>query len=267
MWGTNLRVGAVVIGTLALYTALANMIPQVQSEVPKQLTLGANVTPEQLVAAGQDLYNGSGGCTACHGLGGRAPNILTDEKGTGLIGARCASRQPGKDCKVYLHEALVEPGEYVAPGYEPIMPNLARTMTPQQIWALVAFLQSQGGEVTVTAADLPAEGHGAGADAEGGAGGSGGGFAGGSTDPMTMMRDGGCLGCHQIGDEGASLGPAFTTLGARQSAAQIRQSILDPDAKVAAGYENFKGMMPKGLGDQMTATQLEALVQYLAARK
>lgn len=263
MWGTNLKVGGVVIGTLALYTAVANMIPQVQSEVPRQLSLGANVTPEQLVTAGQELYNGAGGCTACHGLGERAPNLLTDERGTGQIGARCATRQPGRDCKTYLHEALVEPGEFVASGYQPIMPDMSRTLSPAQIWALVAFLESQGGTVTVTAADLPSESHGE--ETEGAS--TGGGFAGGSTEPVTMLRDGGCFGCHQLGEEGASLGPNFDHVGGRQSAAQIRQSILDPDAKVAAGYENFKGMMPKGLGDQMTATQLEALVNYLAGRK
>ena len=263
MWGTNLKVGGVVIGTLALYTAVANVIPQVQSEVPRQLSLGANVTPEELVAAGTELYNGAGGCTACHGLGERAPNLLTDERGTGQIGARCATRQSGKDCKVYLHEALVEPAEFVVAGYQAIMPDISRTLSPQQVWALVAFLQSQGGTVTVTAEDLPSEGHGP--ETEEAAG--GGGFANGSTDPTTMLRDGGCLGCHQLGEEGATLGPSFNGIGGRSSAATIRQSILDPDAKVAAGFENFKGMMPKGLGDQMTATQLEALVQFLAGRK
>ena len=263
MWGTNLKVGGVVIGTLALYTAVANVIPQVQSEVPKNISLGADVTPEQLVSIGQDIYNGSGGCAACHGLG-RAPNLLTDERGTGQIGARCGSRESGKDCKEYLHEALVKPTAFVPPGYEPIMPDFSKTMKPAEIWALVAFLQSQGGTVTVTGADIPAE---SGAGEEGGGGAPAAGFAGGSTDPTTMLRDGGCLGCHQLGEEGATLGPSFNGIGGRSSAATIRQSILDPDAKVAAGFENFKGMMPKGLGDQMTATQLEALVQFLAGRK
>jgi mono/diheme cytochrome c family protein len=82
-----------------------------------------------------------------------------------------------------------------------------------------------------------------------------------------MLRGGGCFGCHKLGDEGATLGPDFTRIGARASAAVIRQGILDPDARVAPGYENFKGVMPKGLGDQMTATQLETLVQFLAGRK
>src|SRR2546425_6786368 len=97
MWANNLRIIAVVLGTLALYTLIANKIPQVQSEVPHALTLGSNVTPEQLVSAGDQLYHGAGGCTACHGLGTRAPNLLTDEKGLGPIGARCGKREPGKD--------------------------------------------------------------------------------------------------------------------------------------------------------------------------
>ena len=46
MWATNLKVLGIVVGTLALYTLIANSIPQVQSEVPQTLTLGASVTPE-----------------------------------------------------------------------------------------------------------------------------------------------------------------------------------------------------------------------------
>src|SRR3954467_900823 len=155
MWGTNLRIIGVVLGTLALYTLIANKIPQVQSEVPKALSLGANVTPEQLVSAGDQLYRGAGGCTACHGLGTRAPNLLTDEKGQGPIGARCGKREAGKDCKAYIYESLTSPRAYVVAGYEPIMPDMGRTLSPQQLWALDAFLESNGGTVDVKASDIP----------------------------------------------------------------------------------------------------------------
>src|SRR5204863_9011236 len=101
MWAINLRIIGVVLGTLALYTLIANKIPQVQSEVPHALSLDANVTPQQLVAPGEHLFNGIGGCTMCHGLGTHAPNLLTDETGTGTIGVRCAKREPGKNCKQY----------------------------------------------------------------------------------------------------------------------------------------------------------------------
>jgi len=116
MWATNAKIVGIVLGTLALYTLIANKIPQVQSEVPQALTLGANVTPEQLVAAGQKVYTGIGGCTTCHGLGERAPNLLTDEKGQGPIGARCGKREPEKTCKQYLYESLDNPTAYETGG-------------------------------------------------------------------------------------------------------------------------------------------------------
>jgi mono/diheme cytochrome c family protein len=269
MWSINLRIFGVVLGTLALYTLIANKIPQVQSEVPRALTLGANVTPEQLVQAGDEIFHGAGGCTACHGLGTRAPNLLTDEKGQGSIGARCAKREAGKDCKVYLHEALTQPGAFVVAGYEPIMPDLSRTLSPQQIWALIAYLESQGGTVDVAPSDIP-QGHPltpGGSPGSPGSTGAGGGMAGGSTDPTALFTAGGCVACHKLGAEGGAVGPDLTHIGGRANANYIRESILDPGAKVANGYEPMAGVMPKTFGDQMTAAQLEALVRFLAARK
>ncbi len=265
MWATNLKILGVVLGTLALYTLIANKIPQVQSEVPRALTLGADVTPEQLVQAGEQVFTGIGGCTTCHGLGTRAPNLLTDEKGQGPIGARCGRREPGKDCKSYLHEALTQPGVFVVPGYEPIMPDMTRTLSPQQIWAVIAYLESQGGTVTVSASDIPAETPGPRAGSGGGGGGPG--IAGGSTDPMAMIRAAGCIGCHKIGAEGAVVGPDLTHVGGRLDAAGIREAILQPDAKITKGFEKFAGIMPKTFGDQLTANQIEALIRFLAARK
>ncbi|PYP09007.1 MAG: hypothetical protein DMD59_10420 [Gemmatimonadetes bacterium] len=265
MWAINLRIIGVVLGTLALYTLIANKIPQVQSEVPHALTLGANVTPEQLTSAGDQLYHGAGGCTACHGLGTRAPNLLTDEKGQGPVGARCGKREAGKDCKAYLYESLTSPRAYVVAGYEPIMPEMGRILSPQQIWALVAFLESNGGTVDVTASDIPAASAAGGPGAPGAA--TAAGIAGGSTDPMTMVRGAGCTGCHKINGEGGAIGPDLTHVGSRLSANLIRESILLPDAKTAKGYEKFKGVMPKTFGHQFTAEQLEALVQFLAGHK
>jgi len=263
MWAINLRIFGVVLGTLALYTLIANKIPQVQSEVPRALSLGANVTPEQLVAAGDQLFHGAGGCTTCHGLGTRAPNLLTDEKGQGPIGARCGKREPGKDCKAYLYESLTNPRAYVVPGYEPIMPDMGRTLSPQQLWALVAFLESNGGAVDVSASDIPSST----TSTPSTSATPSAGIAGGSTDPMTIIRGAGCTGCHKINGEGGAIGPDLTHVGSRLSANLIRESILTPDAKVAKGYEKFKGIMPKVFGNQLTGAQLEALVQFLAAHK
>jgi len=260
MWQTNLKVLAVGALVLAFYTGVAHIIPQLESEVPEALDLSSGATPEMLVAAGEKAYNGAGGCTACHGLGTRAPNLLTDERGTGQIGARCANRESGKDCKQYLLEAMTEPGKFVAPGYEPIMPDMRRQLAMDQIWALIAFLQSQGGEVTVTADDVQAASGESGGAAPSGSGPSGGG----STDPMELLNGNACMGCHALQGAGGAVGPPFDGIGSRLSRDLIRESIIDPNAKASPGFEDFKGMMPTNFGTDLSAVQVEALVTFLA---
>jgi len=269
MWATNVKIVGIVLGVLALYTLIANKIPQVQSEVPQALALGANVTPEQLVTAGEKVFNGIGGCTTCHGLGTRAPNLLTDEKGTGPIGARCGKREPGKTCKQYLLESLDNPTAYVVAGYQPIMPVMAKQLSPEQVWAVIAFLESQGGTVDVSAADIPAPTPGAlTPGASPGSPGSGPpGFAAGSTDPKAIIQAAGCLACHKLDGQGQMIAPDLTHVGSRRAAESIRKKILDPASSVAKGYEKLAGIMPKTFGSMMNASQLEALVQYLAAHK
>lgn len=268
---TNVKILLIVFGTLGLYTLVASSIPQVQSEVPEQLSFGADVTPEELVAAGEQLFSGAGGCTACHGLGTRAPNLLTGHEGLGAIGVRCSDRVAGQDCKAYLHESMVAPAEYVVEGFQPIMPDASRTLTPNQIWALVAYLESQGGEVTVTGADLQstvgAAPPGAGGPGAGGAA-AGGGTVGapGGTDPVALLENNLCLNCHTIDDRGVELGPSFNGVGSRLDAAAIRTSILEPNAGAAEGFEALMGTMPTNFGQMFTAAQLEAIVQYLAGR-
>lgn len=268
MFLTNLKILIVVAFTLAAYTLVANMIPQIESEVPEELSLSGEVTAEQLIAAGERVYNGAGGCTACHGLGTRAPNLLTSEGEMGPIGNRCADRQPGSDCKEYLHASLIDPGAYVVEGYAAIMPDVRRTLSDNQIWALVAFLQSQGGEVTVTAADIAADGSEAPTAApSASAAAAGAGTAPATDDPGQLISELGCLACHQLDGEGNAIGPSLDDVGARRDAAYIRESILDPVAQASPGYENLTSLMPPDFGERMTAAQLEALVRFLAERK
>lgn len=263
MWATNLKVIGVVVGTLLLYTAICNKIPQMQSDVPQKIALGANSTPEQLVAAGEKVFNGIGGCTSCHGLGTRAPNLLTDEKGTGPIGARCGKREAGKTCKQYLFESLDQPAAYVVLGYQPIMPQITKLIPVEQAWAVVAFLESQGGTVDVTGADLgPATGGGGAAPAA-----AGGGFANGSSDPKAIIKEAGCTNCHTIDGAGGTMGPNLTHVGSRRDLASLHKKITDPGSDTAKGFENFAGVMPKNFGTMMSPAQLDALVHYLETHK
>lgn len=268
---TNLKIVSVVIGTILFYTFLANSIPQVESEVPQELTLGADFSVDEIVAAGDELYFGAGGCTTCHGTGTRAPDLLAGgPPGEGLIGARCGDRIPGTVCKEYLHQSLVQPNAYVVEGFQPIMPDMSRTLSEAQIWALIAYMESQGGEVSVTADDLrgamQAEGE-TRVEVPGTGAGTGPVAAGTTMDPVALLRENQCLVCHQLGDEGGPIGPPLTGIGARGDADFIRRGILDPNAEISPGYESFAGTMPTTFGQQFTAAQLEAVVQYLSAQR
>ena len=128
-------------------------------------------------------------------------------------------------------------------GFNPIMPDVSRTLSDDQIWALVAFLQAQGGEVTVSAEDVAAaaeEGGAAEPAANGGAN-VGGADVAVADDPVELMRELGCFACHQLGDEGNTIGPPFTDVGARRDAGYIRESILDPGADLVRYLSNQTG--------------------------
>src|SRR2546428_13132530 len=114
------------------------------------------------------------------------------------------------------------------------MPVMAKQLSPQQIWAVIAFLESQGGTVDVTASDIPAEG---GAGAPGvSPGPTGPGVAGGSTDPKVIIQAARCLACHKLDGQGQVIAPHLTHVGSRRHAESIRQEILHPAAASAQGY-------------------------------
>ncbi|MGH7445361.1 MAG: c-type cytochrome, partial [Longimicrobiales bacterium] len=86
-------------------------------------------------------------------------------------------------------------------------------------------------------------------------------------DPMELMRANQCTLCHIIDGEGGPIGPALDDVGSRLDADGIRHSILQPNADTASGYEAVAGTMPATFGAQLTAAQLEVLVEYLRGRQ
>lgn len=257
MWATNLKIVALGLAVIGFYTAVARIIPQLQSEVPQPVVVGAESSPEELITAGEGVY--STVCTACHGLGTRAPNLLSDHAGLGPIGARCLARL-GAGCKDYLSTSLTSPGDSVLEGFANIMPDMQTQLDANQIWAVIAYLQSQGGEMTVTGEDIQRT---AGTVATAG----GGATLSATTDPLELLREKACLGCHAIDGQGPPIGPPFDGIGARLSRNQIREAILNPNSSVAKGFEQFAGMMPPNFGDQLSAAQLERIVEFLAGRR
>lgn len=254
MWQTNVKIVLVVFLTLGVFTLVSNIIPQVPSEVPERVEVGPDATPEELVAMGEELYFGAGGCDACHRPDGeRAPPLL------GVAGINCQERVPDMTCKEYLHQSLVDPGAHITEGYEPIMPDASQFLTPGQVWALVAFLEDQGGEVTVTSDDLAAAVEDEPEEPEPEP-------AVAVTAPDAILREFGCVSCHVYEGEGEDIGPSVEEIRELdRSPEQLRRMILDPLADTTPGYEAMAGLMPTNFGERLTAGQLETLVRYLRA--
>jgi len=73
----------------------------------------------------------------------------------------------------------------------------------------------------------------------------------------------GCGGCHTLSDAGSNgqIGPNLDDALKGQSDAQIKQDIVDPNAKITPGYG--PDIMPGTFGQTISPTDLDALVAYL----
>ena len=210
----------------------------------KLSTLGRE--SEQFMEAGKAIFNGKGSCYSCHTLNPSAP----PSRGPDLtnIGVDAATRKPDMDAKAYLIESLYNPAAFLVHGY-------GKTMTPAwkppislsnlEIEAVIAFLQSQGGEVDLTPFEPPIDIQTVAremearplietADAERGA------------DVFVNVVK--CIACHNVAgvekpenqtlDDGVEVfpGPDLTGIAALNSIGYIEESILEPHAEIVRGY-------------------------------
>jgi mono/diheme cytochrome c family protein len=259
------KAGAFAIVVMGSYTWFANSIPQIESKPPQELSLeGGNVTTAQLVKAGEEIFHTKGTCEICHKIGEkgtRAPDLAG-------VGARAAKRKPGMTATQYIVESLLQPSAYVVEGYPPIMPAVDKPpigLNRSELWALTAFLESQGGTPTVKLDDIPKT---AGASAGGG----------GAPAELKLPGDpkageavfagkGGCVACHTAGKVGAGkVGPDLSQIAKIQTPDYIMGKILDPAGMgTVSGYP--KGVMPPMFGQMLTAKEYVDLVSFLLTMK
>jgi mono/diheme cytochrome c family protein len=78
-----------------------------------------------------------------------------------------------------------------------------------------------------------------------------------------VFASNGCGGCHTLAAAGSGgvTGPDFDEALPGQSAAMIKESIVDPNAKITKGYP--ANVMPQNFGETLSPEELENLVQYL----
>ncbi len=258
------KVGLFALIVMGSYSYFANSIPQIESKPPQELSLeGGNVTPAQLVKAGEEIFKTKGTCEICHRIGQkgtRAPDLAG-------IGARAGKTKPGLSAKQYIIESLLTPGAYLVEGYPNIMPAVDKppiALNRSELWALTAFLESLGGTVDVTLNDIPAT--------------AGPAAAGGAPAEIKIPGDpkageavfagkGACIACHKAGKVGASpVGPDLSQIAKIQTPDYIMKKILDPKGSgTVAGFP--PGVMPQTFGQTLTAKEYTDLVAFLLTLK
>ena len=84
--------------------------------------------------------------------------------------------------------------------------------TDREIWQVAGYVRSLGRTAVTKLSGDPARGR------------------------QIYDSKGGCAACHIISGRGGSSGPALTEIGARRSAAHLREALIDPGASVPEGF-------------------------------
>jgi len=139
-------------GLLIAFTYLAHQVPQMVSLPPKKQEFDPSQikTQAELVKVGQGLFFGKGQCALCHSIGPSESARCPDLKGIGA-----------KVTREFMYESLTQPQAYIyldyrhegrPKQYPARMPYINKPpvgLSEPELLAVMAFLQSLGGEVTI----------------------------------------------------------------------------------------------------------------------
>ena len=243
LWSNVVKLLTFSLAIIWFYAFVAGLVPESSTAV--NLTELDWSDPDAVAEQGALVFNGKGQCAACHTVDtsappGRCPD-LTD------IGVNAATRVPGMDAKAYLIESMYEPANFLVPGYGKIMPEVWKApinLSKLEIEAVIAYLQSQGGEIDPTPFDEPIDRAEAATTAE-------------ALPPLLtgdpalgkkVYVDAACISCHAVtGIESPAAGevnedfevvtaPDLSEIAAFNDMRYLEESILIPGAQIVSGY-------------------------------
>src|SRR5499433_1977125 len=267
--GTFLKVFAFNIVIIAFFLYVGNSIPQLRQDPPKELVLAADAPVEDFVRAGQDIFYGKGTCALCHEIGKkgeRCPDLAGVGERAGTRIKEAGYKGKATNGAEYLVESVMDPTAYVVEGYQPSMPPVGRQLNDLELVAVVAFLQSQGGEVTVNGQSHFPKWRGEGGGAAPAAATAAAAPSGASG--QELVQQWGCIACHKFDGPEKLVGPSLWDVGARKDANYIRESILEPDAVVVEGFPAglMKGTLDgQGFYQKVSLQDLNTIMNYLAS--
>jgi len=240
------------------YMMVGQAVPQKEVHPPEVVEIAEDVSTEDMVKIGKGIFEGKGICNTCHTIGKSGALRFPDLDG---IAQTAATRRPGYSALDYLAESLYEPGAYVVEGFNPGMPEADKPpigLTEPEILSVIAYLQTLGGEATVTmdtelvytggsagdAGAPPAEGEVVEAAAAGGAPDAGAGDGG-------VLAARGCTRCHHTDQPGKGdlEGPSLYGVGSRLGREEILREV--------AFHKGEAGLA------EVTVPELEQMVETL----
>ncbi len=244
LWQSVVKLLSFSLMVIWFYAFAASIVPETSTATVDLSSIER--TPDAFIEAGEAIFNGKGKCNTCHTLDtsappGRCPD-LTD------VGTRAATRQPGLTAKEYLIESAYEPHKFLVAGYGNIMPPVWKppiSLTELEIETVIAFLQSQGGEVDLTPFEPPVDIGSAAAVVE-------------ELPPLltgdvargerVFVEGAKCIACHAVAgieqpagqtlDDGVEVvaAPDLTDIAALNQPRYIEESVLLPNAQIVSGY-------------------------------
>ncbi len=150
----GVNVVLVVVGATLFYTYVGQLVPQKELQPPPKVEITQEMTPVQLAKIGDELAHGKGMCLTCHTVGhAGGPVRYPDLAG---VAERAKTRVPGLDQLHYFAQSLCQPDAFVVPGFAPGMPTIHKPpigLSDEELHAVIAWLESQGGQPTITLKD------------------------------------------------------------------------------------------------------------------
>jgi cytochrome bd-type quinol oxidase subunit 1 len=150
------KVLAVVFGFLIIFVYVANQTPQQASLPPEVLKFDpAQIkTKEDLAKIGQKIFYDKGQCALCHSIGHSATARCPNLEGVG-----------GKLTREFIYESVTQPQAYTYMDYTYSPPKFFPARMPvinkppidlnnNELLSVMAFIQSQGGEVTIDPSEI-----------------------------------------------------------------------------------------------------------------
>jgi mono/diheme cytochrome c family protein len=217
-------------------STLIRSLPLISAAIAIALVASGCGTSDADPAKGRALFIQK--CGSCHQL---AQAATTGAQGPDLDEAFAAARAAGEDSDT-IEGVVTAQVEFPRPSTDnPTVSMPANLVEGQDLEDVAAYVGAVAGVPGAAPPKVP--------------GGPG----------AQVFANNGCGGCHILAaaNAGGTTGPDLDDVLPGQTAAQITQSIVDPNAKITPGYP--ANVMPDNFEQLIPSDQLKQLVQYLVS--